>query len=212
MFQSDEHGVWSEHQTRGAATRQRLLAATARVLGRVGPARTTIRRIAAEAGVNVAAINYHFGSKERLVEEALGASAREAFPTALIALERAIAHHGMDVRRGLTAFLADYLAEHPAFPRLTPAHLHRALTEQVYDDPAIRDATDFLVAFTEVVGPAMPLRDEADRRAAVAHFWATVLFQSLLPHLFDGFAVEPLTSERGRSRLVARLVEQLLGP
>lgn len=212
MFESGDHGSWHGHQARGVATRQRIVAATARVLARVGAARATTRRIAAEAGVNIAAINYHFGSKERLVAEALGATAREAYPTALIALERAIAEQGHDVRRGLSAFLREYLQEDPRFPRLTPAHLHRALTEQAYDDPAIRDAHDFLIAFTEVVGPAMPQRDEGDRRVAVAQFWATVLFQSLLPHLFDGFTVEPLTSEAGRARLAARLVDQLLGP
>jgi len=31
----------------------------------------TVRKIAAKAGVNVAAVNYYFGSKENLISEAL---------------------------------------------------------------------------------------------------------------------------------------------
>lgn len=52
-------------------TRTRLLDATLEVLGRYGVARTTSRKIATEAGVNLQAITYHFGSKDDLVAQAL---------------------------------------------------------------------------------------------------------------------------------------------
>lgn len=52
-------------------TRQALLAATRTCIGRKGLAATTSRDIAAEAGANLAAITYHFGSKEELVAGAL---------------------------------------------------------------------------------------------------------------------------------------------
>lgn len=52
-------------------TRQALLAATRRCVGRHGLAATTSRDITAEAGANLAAITYHFGSKDGLVADAL---------------------------------------------------------------------------------------------------------------------------------------------
>lgn len=52
-------------------TRQALLAATRACVGRKGLAATTSRDITAEAGANLAAITYHFGSKDRLVADAL---------------------------------------------------------------------------------------------------------------------------------------------
>lgn len=52
-------------------TRNRLIEATRRCIAAKGLASTTSRHIAAEGGVNLAAITYHFGSKERLVAEAL---------------------------------------------------------------------------------------------------------------------------------------------
>lgn len=52
-------------------TRNRLVDATRRCIGAKGLASTTSRDITAEADVNLAAITYHFGSKDQLVAEAL---------------------------------------------------------------------------------------------------------------------------------------------
>lgn len=52
-----------------ASTRDRILAAAERLFSHQGLERATIRGIAAEAGVNIAAVNYHFGSKEALERE-----------------------------------------------------------------------------------------------------------------------------------------------
>lgn len=50
-------------------TRSRLLQAARDVFGEVGFRRATVREICARAGANVAAINYHFGDKDRLYAE-----------------------------------------------------------------------------------------------------------------------------------------------
>ena len=51
---------------RGAETRQRLVEAALDVFGRYGFEGATTRQIAREAKANLAAIVYHFGSKEAL--------------------------------------------------------------------------------------------------------------------------------------------------
>lgn len=53
-------------QERGAATRARLIDAGLRCFGSDGFDATTTRALAAEAGVNLAAIPYHFGGKDGL--------------------------------------------------------------------------------------------------------------------------------------------------
>ena len=50
-------------------TRLRVLDTAEQLFAREGPAAVTLRSIAAAARVNVAAVNYHFGSKDRLFEE-----------------------------------------------------------------------------------------------------------------------------------------------
>jgi AcrR family transcriptional regulator len=53
------------------STRERILHATLRMIGNEGLQSVTTRKIAAAADVNIAAINYHFGSKDNVINEAL---------------------------------------------------------------------------------------------------------------------------------------------
>lgn len=55
-------------RTRGGG-RQRILDTAEQLFAQDGPAAVTLRSIAAAADVNVAAVNYYFGSKEKLFEE-----------------------------------------------------------------------------------------------------------------------------------------------
>jgi AcrR family transcriptional regulator len=57
--------------------REDLLAAARRCLETRGYARTTARDLVAESGTNLASIGYHFGSKEALLNEAMGVSFQE---------------------------------------------------------------------------------------------------------------------------------------
>src|SRR2546427_5381031 len=50
-------------------TKQRILDTAEGLFGERGYAATSLRQIISEAGVNLAAIHYHFGSKEELLDE-----------------------------------------------------------------------------------------------------------------------------------------------
>lgn len=54
---------------RQADTRQRILDVAERLFMAQGYDATSMRQITSEAGVNLAAVNYHFGSKEALIQE-----------------------------------------------------------------------------------------------------------------------------------------------
>ncbi len=68
-------------------TRDRLVRATRTCIATKGLSGTTSREITAEAGANLAAITYHFGSKERLVGEALLEALRRWLEPSLGVLE-----------------------------------------------------------------------------------------------------------------------------
>ena len=53
-------------------TREKILNVAKKLIREDGVGNLSIRRIAAGAGVNVAAINYHFGSKDALILECMG--------------------------------------------------------------------------------------------------------------------------------------------
>lgn len=56
-------------ETRTVDTRERILDAGERLFMTHGYDGTSMRQITGEAGVNLAAVNYHFGSKESLMQE-----------------------------------------------------------------------------------------------------------------------------------------------
>ena len=51
------------------STKQRILGAAEKLFADHGFAGASLRRVTSAAGVNLAAVNYHFGSKEKLSEE-----------------------------------------------------------------------------------------------------------------------------------------------
>ena len=56
---------------KGERVREKMIVVTAQILREQGFKKTTVRRIAQEAHVNIAAIRYYFGSKEELIGLAL---------------------------------------------------------------------------------------------------------------------------------------------
>lgn len=87
----------------GEETRQRLLDVAAELFGRKGFSDTTVRELARAARCNVAAISYHFGSKERLYEAVLTRTLRELAQRRIAALQAVLAEN--DGRPPLEAVL-----------------------------------------------------------------------------------------------------------
>ncbi|MFE1593752.1 TetR/AcrR family transcriptional regulator [Nocardia sp. NPDC058705] len=67
-------------------TREDLLDAAKQCLATRGYARTTVRDIVAASGTNLAAINYHFGTRDKLLQQAMLESSAEAVTQILEAL------------------------------------------------------------------------------------------------------------------------------
>ena len=87
-------------------TKERILDVAERLFADRGFAATSTRDITGEASVNLAAVNYHFGSKEALLESVLERRFRpinENRIALLDELERAAGREGPDVEDILTA-------------------------------------------------------------------------------------------------------------
>jgi AcrR family transcriptional regulator len=70
-------------------TRQKILDTAERLFAQKGYAATSIRQIIAKAGVNLAAIHYHFGTKEDLLDELVTRKAGSVNSERLALLEAA---------------------------------------------------------------------------------------------------------------------------
>jgi len=86
-------------------TRERIVRAAEVLFAREGYAATSLRHITSEAGVNLAAVNYHFGSKENLLGEILDRVVRPINTERLHLLDQAEAEGLLDVTGVLRAFL-----------------------------------------------------------------------------------------------------------
>lgn len=71
MFETDDYiaGGSGTPLSENGSTRDVILAAALRILARDGYTRLTARAVAAEAGTNVALLNYYFGSKRKFLPE-----------------------------------------------------------------------------------------------------------------------------------------------
>lgn len=132
-------------------TKRRLLDAAEQLFARHGYHCTSLRKVTNEAGVNLAAVSYHFGSKEALVEaifeRRLQPLNKERFAR-LEAVEATAAGEGRcpSVEEVLRAFVEPTLRFRDSAPgaRYFMHLIGRALTEP---DPAVRSI------FFRMVGP-----------------------------------------------------------
>src|SRR5260370_36472731 len=90
-------------------TKEKILDTAERLIGEQGYAATSLRQIINEAGVNLAAVHYHFGSKEDLLDAVVMRKVgpvNEARLAALTLVEREAGDGEPEVEKVLDAFFA----------------------------------------------------------------------------------------------------------
>ena len=151
------------------ATREKIIKAASRAFALNGYEGASVRTIVAEAQVNQAAINYHFGSKEGLyravLQTALRALMSEDAPQRPGKLSRE-AQLRRFVRRQLRPMTArDELSDYVrvfGWETLKPSAVFRKFMA--------REAAPFFAAATELVRRFLP-DDATDKQAVVAALW-----------------------------------------
>ena len=92
------------------STKDRILGAAEELFAQYGFAGTSLRQVTSHADVNIAAVNYHFGSKDNLVNEVFRRRMDEMTAARLGQLEQARSAHPGDLRAVLAAFVEPALA------------------------------------------------------------------------------------------------------
>ena len=87
------------------STKQRILGAAEDLFARHGFAGASLRQVTTAANVNLAAVNYHFGSKDNLIEEVFRRRLDELNARRMAALRRATARPGTQLEDVLAAFI-----------------------------------------------------------------------------------------------------------
>jgi AcrR family transcriptional regulator len=92
------------------STKDRILGAAEELFAQFGFAGTSLRQVTTHADVNIAAVNYHFGSKDNLVNEVFRRRMDEMSADRLAQLKTALAQSPGELRPILAAFVEPALA------------------------------------------------------------------------------------------------------
>jgi AcrR family transcriptional regulator len=145
-------------------TQHKILDTAERLFGEHGYAGTSLRQIIAEAGVNLAAIHYHFGNKEELLDRLV---IRKAGPVnderlaRLDGLEREAGSSSVPLEKLLRAFLEPPLLqikENPELGKLMGRLYGEGLMPMIAERHFLNVKTRFIAAF----GRALPQLTEQE--------------------------------------------------
>jgi AcrR family transcriptional regulator len=92
------------------STKERILDAAETLFAQYGFGGTSLRQVTSQADVNIAAVNYHFGSKENLVNEVFRRRMDEMSAQRLARLETAVKSDPPNLETVLAAFVEPALA------------------------------------------------------------------------------------------------------
>jgi TetR/AcrR family transcriptional regulator, regulator of cefoperazone and chloramphenicol sensitivity len=113
------------------SSKQQIIETALKIMGEQGIEGITTRRIAEAANVNTAALNYHFSSKQTLIEEAIG-----SFITELTKIFEPLGDK-KNAKENLRIFLNSFIEYALAYP---------GITKSLFFQMAIQDGPNLILA------------------------------------------------------------------
>lgn len=185
---------------------EKIIIATISCIEKYGIDRTTIRRIGQEAGVNSAAVNYYFRSKDALIERALDTALNNAFD-----MENFKDSIGLPISERLISVMEGMTIGSIRYPNLTRAFLSGLLKSTDGEAPVVRRLHAFLDTLRDEILEAHPEKNGAEiKRHLIQLSCATFLFPGIHQQFFKGFPEIDITDDAIRSAYIRELVIKLL--
>jgi AcrR family transcriptional regulator len=188
-------------------TRRRILQAAGPIFAEQGFHAATIKQITDAAKANVAAVNYHFGSKRKLYLEVL----RLALPDIRGLLFQTIP--GSSPKEELRSFISDIISSMVGEDRprwysevavreiVSPSDALPILVDE-YFAPATRNLENIVRKFCAHEPEAEQVRLVAQSIFALCVYW--VIYRKFLPYVWPGFSLS-----EARSKWIADYVYEL---
>jgi AcrR family transcriptional regulator len=163
------------------STQQLILEAVVSCIEKFGIDKITTRKIAQEAGTNIASINYYFRSKDELLSAALSMTIHHMLEDVTKAID--------DAQRPLEEVLESvffYLLDGSLqFPGVSTAHLYKAITEKKYDSISAQALIKVFERLVERVMRDDSQRDPVETRLLLSQILSSIMFTMLAPNFFD---------------------------
>lgn len=188
-------------------TKQKILETAERLFGSQGYDATSLRQIIAEAGVNLAAIHYHFGSKEELLDELILHKIQPVNEQRIALLDRIEAEAGSgpiaveDLLRALLLPMSEVADRNPQFVRL----MGRMYAEGMMPTIRQRYFQEIIARFLVAMQHALPDLPEAELLWRI-HFMIGAMAHTMCgPPDYTRAPAEPSDFRSRIERLVAFL-------
>ncbi|MHC1480605.1 TetR/AcrR family transcriptional regulator [Frateuria aurantia] len=188
-------------------TKQRILAAAEELFAQHGFDGASLRQVTASAGVNLAAVNYHFGSKSQLIEEIFRHRLDDINGRRLLALHKIAGKPETTLEDVIAAYVRPAVelsgeGEGSVFMRV----MARAFAE--HDDTLRRFLSEnyghVMRQFVAEFGRLLPELSKEDL------YWRIDLLTGALTHAMSGFGIIQRKSEIPEREHRQKIVEQLL--
>jgi AcrR family transcriptional regulator len=169
-----------------ASTKERILTAAEALFAQRGFEGASLRQLTAAAGVNLAAVNYHFGSKDNLVEEVFKRRLDQLNARRLAALKQVAGQTDATLEDVLSAFIRPALdLSHDGGGGLFMRVLARAFAE--HDDSLRKFLSDnyghVMRQFTTEFARLLPQLSKEEL------YWRIDLVTGALTHAMSGFGI-----------------------
>lgn len=165
----------------------------------------TNRKIAEAAGVNNAAINYYFRSKENLIQRCMEVTLENAFD-----FKDYESLPGNTALERCAAIFNDLIVGGVQYPGLTRSHFYTLLIEGTYESLAVKKLNEFVLHLVTDMQERQIGLDEKGLQLACVQITSAVMMAILAPRLFMTSFGMDMTDESTRKAFVDRLVRQLL--
>jgi len=191
-----------------ASAQEKIVLAAIDCIEEEGIQDVTVRSIAAKAGVNIAAINYYFRSKDNLMAVVIESTTKHFVGDLMEYLDRT----DIDIRDRLRRLLRYLVDGAMRFPRISLANVYEVLVEGKEDAFFVGEFQTLLDHMLKRMSESMPGRDPGRLRFAVVQVLSAAMFPSLAPAVFRGFVGCDFREEEVRRAYVEFLVSTVVGP
>ena len=183
--------------TEKTATRGLIIEAVIDCIEKYGIEKVTTRRIAEQAGTNIASINYYFRSKDELVAAALTLTINHMLED----VEAILADPNEPYQTILETFFLYLLDGVMRFPGVSIAHLYSSIMDKQYDTPGGRGIVKAFNLLVERTAREYPDHNKEELQLLLSQIMYSIMFNMLAPNFLPVEQQYQLTSSANAKNL-----------
>ncbi|MHC1781756.1 MAG: TetR/AcrR family transcriptional regulator [Anaerolineaceae bacterium] len=186
---------------------EKIINAAIECIEKYGIQDTTNRKIAEIAGINSAAINYYFRSKDILIRRVMEVTLDNAFDWKDFSK-----YEGLPPEEKTIAIFEELASGGIQYPGLTRAHFYELVTGGNYDSLVVERFNDFVIDLSNDLEKSGAKMDKEQLNLACMQISSAVMMMILTPAVFKKKFDFDLHNEAQKRQFITRLVERLLTP